>query len=387
MGNAGQVGIIGASAAGLYTALLYALSHPAAHVTVFEKNEKPGKKILATGNGHCNLLHDPFEPSAFNHPAFVAALLSKHDLQSMIAALNDLGIVTMRKGELLYPLSYSAASVVTALLQKASRHGIELRNAEAVVDVDGNRIVTNAGSYAFDRIVFAFGGKSQANLGSDGSMFDVLRKRGYRVTALRPSLCPIYSSDVPKSLFGVRHLAKVTYQSHGKTVYEESGEIQFKKDGLSGIAVMNASHYFCKEGVFVLDLFEEYEEHEFASLLSRLYRSEKEGFLVSILEKPLMEYVQKSLNISAKAALNENDFAKIAHFLKHMRFRGEALYDFDASQVTRGGIALDDVKQNLQSKIHPAHFFAGECLDIDGLCGGYNLGFALLSALTVVDAL
>ncbi len=382
-----EIGIIGASAAGLYTAILLLRKHSNWKVCLYDRMDKAGKKVLATGNGHCNLLHAPFRPEAFNHPEFVAQLLRTVPEVKMKQTLWELGVPLTEKGELLYPLTYSAASYVHLLVETAERLGATFCLGETVIGIHDKEVTTDKGKRVFDAIVFAFGGKSQSNLGSDGSMFGVLAKEGYPLTAMRPSLCPIRSRDVPKSLFGVRHSATVTMSSKGKTLYRETGEILFKKDGLSGIAIMNASAYFEEGAILFVDLFPEYTEARLEDLLLHQTAVQGASFLAGILEKPLAEYVAKKTKNAANSKPNTEKIREIAHYLKNMPFVCDGLYDFDSSQVTRGGIALDAVDGTLKSKVCPNHHFVGECLDIDGLCGGFNLGFALLSAMVVVEAL
>ena len=382
-----SVGVIGASAAGLYTALLYSRLHPRAEVAVYDRADKVGKKLLATGNGHCNLMHVPFEPTAFNHPSFIKTLLQKCPQDKMMKTLGELGIATLAKGELIYPLSYSASSHVRYLFELCLKEGIVFRLNETVTDVDGGTIYTASGKESYERIVFAFGGKSQANLGSDGSMFAILSKIGYPITPLVPSLCPLRSADVPKSLFGVRHHALVRLVLQEKILYEEDGELQFKRDGLSGIAIMNASSRYEKGAKVVVDLFPEMKEEELLHLLEASYSRLPESFLSPIVEKPLADFLLKYSNTAGKKAMNFKDIARLAKNMKTLEFSIDGRYDFDSSQVTRGGVALSEVTDLLQSKRDPRHFFVGECLDIDGLCGGYNLGFALLSSIIVGESL
>lgn len=373
-----KIGIVGASASGIYTALLLSRRHPDYSIVVFERMEKAGKKILATGNGHCNLMHVPFVSSFYNHPDFVESLLRKHDEKDLLHTLDDLGVATMKKGELVYPLSYSASAFLSYLLSLCQKQKIEIKTSESVISVREGNLKTNKGSYSFDHIVFAFGGRSQKNLGSDGSMFPALERCGYKVAPLLPCLCPLKSIDVPKSLFGVRHAAKVTLIHNGQTRYEELGEVLFKKDGLSGIAIMNASSFASQKDKIILDLFPDLAQEELSKSIKKSGGSDSS--LLSILEKPLAEFVVNKCKKPLK-------FAEIAAVLKNMSFEISGFYDFDSSQVTRGGIALDQVDENLRSKLCAKHSFVGECLDIDGLCGGYNLGFALLSALTVAESL
>ena len=382
-----KVGIIGASSAGLYTAILVAKRHPDYRVVVLEKSEKAGKKLLATGNGHCNLFNLSFSGKAFNHPEFINILLNKYSVSDLIATFRELGISTTEKDGLFYPLSFSAAAHVRYLVTLAESLGVQFQYGEKVIEVNGAQITTEKNAYSFDKLVYAFGGKSQANLGSDGSMFPLLSKKGYRLVEQEPSLCPLKSPDVPKSLFGIRHKCELWLTKDNATLYHEIGEVLFKKDGLSGIAIMNASSRYEKGASVRIDLFPELSEKGLYENLCCSYRANKREFLAAILEKPLEEFILQKTNISCKSAVKESDISKICSVLKSLQFRISGKYDFESSQVTRGGIDLRDVGENLESKLEPNVFFAGECLDIDGLCGGYNLGWALLSSKVVAGAL
>ena len=382
-----KIGIIGASAAGLYAAILLAKRHPDFRIDVIEKNDKVGKKLLATGNGHCNLFNVGFSGKAFNHPEFVEKLLGRFPTTKLLDELKGLGIATTEREGLVYPLSFSAAAHVRYLVGLAEWLGIKFHLSERVVSVDGTKIETDRGSYSFDKLIYAFGGCSQANLGSDGSLFPLLQKRGYQIVKTEPSLCPLLSHDVPKSLFGVRHKCELKLTKDKRVLYQENGEVLFKKDGLSGIAIMNASARYERDSVAELDLFPELEENELQKLLASSYRENPADFLSPILEKPLAEFVLQKCNISRKNTLSSSDFSVICKFLKSMQFRMEGKCGFDSSQVTRGGIDLSNIDENLESKIEIGVSFAGECLDIDGLCGGFNLGWALLSSLVVAESL
>ncbi len=382
-----KVGIVGASAAGLYAAILLAKRHPDFHIVVLEKNDKAGKKLLATGNGHCNLFNKDFRGAHFNHPEFVDALLARYPVAALMNTLKDLGVATFEKDGLLYPLSYSAASHVRYIVTLAQSLGIDFKFGEKVIRINRNGLETDKGTYAFDHVIYAFGGQSQANLGSDGSMFPVLEKVGYHIRKMEPSLCPLLSPDVPKSLFGVRHKCVLSLTKDNKTFYQEEGEVLFKKDGLSGIAVMNASSRYQEGAVVRLDLFPEFSASELEEILRKSYHANKNEFIAVLLEKPFADYILQKCVKNCRMPLNEKDISSICALLKSLQFRISGKYGFDASQVTRGGIALEDVDLNLRSKIEPNASLIGECLDVDGLCGGFNLGWALLSAKVVTESL
>ena len=376
-----RIGIVGASGAGLYAAIFLKRRHPDYEVAVFDRAEKVGKKLLATGNGHCNLLNANMEGKAYNHPAFVDGLLEGCPLSTLRNELNDLGVFTTQKGDLIYPLSYSASSYVNYLTGLAQSLGVLIELGAEVVDYlsDGTTMVTlfaKDWSASFDRVVFATGGCSQPNLGSNGALFDVFEMHGYSIVPPEPSLCPLKTKEKTKLVFGLRHEAKVTLLHDGKPIYEEAGELLFKDDGISGIAVFNCSAFMARnpkgEYEVVVDFFPGIEEGKLADILAYAAMKNPDNPYGAILEQKLSKYLEFAGKMQRDPSF--------AHTLKHTRFHIEGRYPFAASQVTSGGIDLGEIGPDFQSKKEKGVYFVGEVLDVDGLCGGYNLGFALLSA-------
>ena len=376
--------VVGASAAGLYAAIFLKSNHPDYQVVVFDRVEKVGKKMLATGNGHCNLFNLGMKGSHFNHPEFVDELLKEYPPYRCPEIFYDLGIGILKKDDLLYPLSYSASTYVKTLEDEAKSLGIEIHLNERILDYQNEpvKLVTDKGTYQGDFIIFATGGKSQENLGSDGSLFPVFEKHGYEVVPLWPSLCPVKTKEKTKAVSGVRHTAEVTLELDGKTVYRENGEVLWKDDGLSGIAVFNASAYLArakkKEAMIYLDLFPEIPENA----LAKIYENSRQKLsnpLESLLETKLANYV--------KNYAKTEETIEIVRVLKRFPFHVIDLYPFASSQVTSGGVSLSDIDASFRSKLEDNVAFIGEVLDVDGLCGGLNLGFALLSALKVAKHL
>ena len=386
-----RIGVIGASASGLYASIFLALKHPDYRIDVYDRMDAPGKKLRATGNGHCNLLNLGMRADHFNHPKAVEPLLRRYPVSALMDTIKNLGIPLVCHGELVYPLSYSAPGFVAYLFSLAKRLGIVFHFSTRIVGVEGTTLAFEGGEKeTFDDVIFAFGGKSQANLGSDGSLFSLLEKEGYSFILLSPRLCPIKSKDVPKSLFGTRHEALVRIIRDDKEAFSERGEVMFKKDGLSGIVIMNATRYLEFKDKIVLDLFPEWTVEDLAAAMAISYEKNPELFLAGMVEKPLADYVlnhPKLTGFAKKNKLKPADFPSMAELLKSLQFGFDGFYDFDSSQVTRGGISLENLDATLRSKINPHHHFIGECVDIDGPCGGYNLGWALLSALTVSENL
>lgn len=381
-----RIAIVGASGAGLYAAIFVKRRHPDFKVEVFDRAEKTGKKLLATGNGHCNLLNAKLEGKAYNHPKFIDGLLAKYPPSVLLDELKDLGIHTLQKGDLLYPLSYSASSYVTYLTSLAESLGVKFRLGVEVTDYqvgDQITLITKEGSASFDRVIFATGGCSQPNLGSNGALFNAFAKHGYEIVPLEPSLCPLKTKEKTKLVSGLRHEAKITLLQDGKSVYEEVGELLFKDDGISGIAVFNASAYLARDPSakyeVVVDFFPTIEEKDLEALLEQISTKNPSNPYGAILEQKLCKYLEFAGKMQQDSSF--------AYTLKNTYFHIEGRYPFAASQVTSGGISIKEIGPDFQSQKEKNVFFIGEMLDIDGLCGGYNLGFALLSAYVLGRAL
>jgi predicted Rossmann fold flavoprotein len=247
-------------------------------------------------------------------------------------------------------------------------------------------------TYPFDQLIFATGGVSTPNLGSDGSLFTTFFQHGYHVLTLLPSLCPIATVEKTKPLLGLRHEAKVTVTADGRLVHEEVGEVLFKDDGLSGIVIFNCEAFICRlqgkpEVELILDLFPEIHLADLTSALVKAEALNPRFFLDAYLQAPLRDYVLKIAGLKQENAKSKNDLFKIAKAMKGLSFHFDHAYGFANSQVTCGGIDLNDVDDAFRSKIEPNVAFVGEVLDIDGLCGGHNLTWCLISALKLVSVL
>jgi predicted Rossmann fold flavoprotein len=386
-----KLAVIGASGAGLPFASFLLKKHPDYEVTLFDGNEKIGKKLLATGNGHCNLLNVKASPDSYNDPDFVSPVLKRFHYSDIEEALLSIGVSLMRIGDLAYPQSYTASGYVSALTSFISSHNGIFRLGTRVEEYkkEGNKwlLRTNHGDFAFDKLVFCSGGKSGRNLGSDGSLFPVFATHGYSLTSLKPGLCPMKVKENVSSLNGLRHEALVSLLKEGQEIYRERGEVLFKNDGLSGIVIFNVEREATrKKGDAVsLDLFPERSAKDLEETVITLFKSNP-SFGASFLPLPLFEYCLKEACVKDLDSLERShDFA---FALKNLSFSISGLYDFRDSQVTLGGISLSCVSsKNLESKLEENVYFLGEVLDVDGPCGGYNLGWCLASSLALASSL
>ena len=375
-----NIAVIGGGAAGIYYSILRKQRHPEDKVTIFEKEERIGRKILATGNGHCNLLNKNIAPEMFNNPVVVANALNKYSYQDMADVFESWGIPLMDKDGLIYPLSYSAKNIVNQLISLLNQHKIAVKTSSKVLDytnVGGKYYLGEEGP--FDRIVFATGGCSSPKLGSDGSLIGTLKKHGYKIADMQPGLCPIKVKEKGlKAISGIRHHASVSLWAGGNApVYIEEGEVLFKDDGLSGIVIFNVEsqyvrHYSnIKDVKIQLDLFPEYSEKELFEKLESSKRSNNE-YLLGYLPKELIVFLSQG---------SSKDNRWWASELKNIMFTVDKTYGFDSSQVSIGGVLSTNLKPSLESKSEKGVYFLGELVNIDGICGGFNLSWALLSAL------
>ena len=375
-----RVGIVGGSLSGIMAGVEMKTIDPRAEVVIFEQNDKLAKKIYATGNGHCNLLHRNALPSFYNCPDFIRGVFARFSPQDMEKKWQELGVPLLYHGELAYPLTYSAPAFVRYLEKLLQEKGVKVRCLERLVDyhVLSNKVelITSGGKEDFDHVIFCTGGASGKNLGTDGSMAKVFEKHHYVSHSFLPVLCPIRTAEHTKSLAGVRHDAKIRIDMEG-SLFAERGEILWKKDGLSGIAIFNASLFLsvnrAKKGTEIhLDLFPDYSLEQLGSCW--VESSKKRSFyLDGYLAEPLARYLSFNGN---------HDPMALAKRAKDLVFHYQENYGFEDSQVSLGGISLGEVdEETLRSKKETRVSFAGECLDVAGYCGGYNLLWAAISGI------
>ncbi len=384
-----KIGIIGSGPSGLYLSIFLKIKHPESEVVVFEKESKLSKKLYATGNGHCNLLNKNLTKDKYNHHDFMAPILEKYGYPFLEGVLKSLGIELTANGDYVYPLSESAPSYALYLKKLAEKVGVTFVTETRVLDYKAEEkeieVKTDKKSFIFDKLVIATGGKSDSKLGSDGSFYEILKKHEYSIVEPIPGLNPLTLNDKDiKPLAGVRHKANVKAFLGKEKIFDENGEVLYKNDGISGIVIFNAEsaiyrHKNPKDIELVVDLFPEWS---FEELMGRLAHDEalnSKFYLDSYLVEPL----QKHILSRSKG----NDALCIATSMKNLRYSVKDHYGFDYSQVTIGGLSLNEVNENLSSRKEKGVYLIGELLDVDGDCGGYNLTWSLLSAIIVFKAL
>ena len=360
-----KIGIIGAGASGVYLAIRVKEKNPSFDVTLIERNDKALKKVLVTGNGRCNYANLGDLIGKYNNE-LANKLLKEFKPQDLVAVFDKYGIHPTYLDELVFPTSMSAQTVVLMLNKKIEELGIKVQLNESVIDYQSKDnkfyVKTNANEYIFDKLVVSAGGKSYPQLGTDGTLLDILKKKGYKIETLSPSLSPLKTKENTKKISGQRAKAKVSLCKDNKVIYEESGEILFKDDGLSGIVILNMSARINR-----------LNDQRNVKLVLDLAPNSK-----SIKQNQYYEYVAPK--IAEYLISNDLDIHRLSFTFKDF-------YDYKIAEVSHGGLSLSEINDSLESKKEKGLFFTGEVLDIDGMCGGYNLMFAFASAEKVSKAL
>ena len=396
-----DIAILGAGASGLMAAI--AARRAGARIAVLEKNEYAGRKLYATGNGRCNVLNRTAVPEDYrggegDAAAFAADVFAHCGPAQLLSIFESLGLDTVEEGEgRLYPRSLQAASVVRALERGAFGELTDCGSPaelicnfeakEARRDPDGSFCVTAADGRVVQtrQLLIASGGKAGIQYGCDGRGLKIAESLGHRIVRPIPALTGFVceETDMLEKLAGVRVRGTVglyAQQAGGAPVLlsKDTGEIQFNKDSVNGICVMNVSGYYRRRGgekfFLSLDVLPELDETALAEKLAQRKASLGDYFLDALLPEKLASLVMELAEKEGQTP------GSIARLLKTLSFTPVASKGWKDAHTTSGGIALDEIDpKTMGSKLVPGLYAAGEALDVDGPCGGYSLTWAFAS--------
>lgn len=389
------VAIIGGGAAGMMAALT-AAEDSQNRVVLFERQQRVGRKLLATGNGRCNLTNTGASGANYHGecPDFALPALRAFSPADTLAYFRTLGLLTVEEyGGRVYPFSNSANSVVDVLRFALDAAGVELRTACPVRELRRNKrggytLAFDGGTLEADRVIVACGGAAGAKLGGVMDGYELLKPLGHRRTRLLPSLVQLVTDpEYPRALKGVRSEVRMALRSGGETLGVSRGELQFTENGVSGPAAFDLSRLAaeCGEGAEIhIDFFPELSEGELLSVLSERCRRfpslESAELLTGMLHNRLGRMTVKYALINAAlplSALDGEALSRLAAVCKDFPLRLRGTEGFESAQVTHGGIRTAGFDpETLESWFMPGLFVCGELLDIDGDCGGFNLQWA-----------
>lgn len=392
--------IIGGGAAGLYAAASFPVS---VQGLILDRNPKPGRKLLLTGAGQCNLTHGGEIKDFLSHygdqgPS-IRSILYRHSNQAVMECMEDLGVELLeREDGKVFPCSLAAAEIADTLSHSAKRNGFAFQT-DSVIDLTWEKsaesfaVITAQGSYQAKQVLVASGGCSYPVTGSDGNFFEILKKLGIQFRRPQPSLTPVHVKEYPFAALSGIALDQVKFTLPGDPKRKQKprhwmGQMLFTHTNLSGPLVLNASRFLQPGVSFQLNYLAAQEP---VSLRKRLIQAQQGDHrqtvstLSSILPLPkrFLEMLCKRAEIDPTRKFSQCtgiELGRLADLLTTDTFIVERLGGYHLAMSTAGGILLSEIKTStMESKRYPGLYFAGEVLDVDGDTGGYNLQFTFSS--------
>ena len=388
-----KVAVIGAGAAGMAAAITASASGEH-EVLLFERQARVGKKLLATGNGRCNLSNRNADVSHYHgsDPSFAEPALQAFPVSQTLDFFQSLGLYTVTEpGGRVYPYSDQANSVVDVLRFALDRKNLTLYAGTEITGVkkQGGQFAIRSGGEVFraDRLIVACGGAAGTKLGGGLSGYQLLRSLGHHCTKLYPALVQLKTNDeLVRSLKGVRANASLRLLLNDNLLASARGEVQFTEYGVSGPAVFDLSRAASTAtGSEVhLNLLPDRSAEDLLSALciriSRFPHLNCEDLLTGILHNRLGRVLLRAVGVPLNTpitALNWKQLSAVVELSRDFPLQVLGTMGFDGAQVTAGGICTQEFyPDTLESRIVPGLYAAGEVLDIDGDCGGYNLQWA-----------
>lgn len=360
-------------------------------VILIEKNDRIGKKLLATGNGRCNYTNLKLSTKNYSNGNFVKETLDEFNNDDLINFFKFLGLESTTDGDRVYPITLKANTVLNILMYWLESKGVEIMTSTEVKSFEKIKnkflVHTNNKDLECDKLVCAFGGSSMPASGSDGTAFKILKEHGIKVTDLYPALTQLkLDSKYLKHLSGTKIIGEAKLIRDGKIIDRRRGDLLFTNYGISGPPILDLSVNARKNDIIEIPLINNVDKNIKEMLYSRFYifpDFSVKDFLIGIVDKKFIHYIVDALGLDknrAMSALNIKDFDRIVDLLLQSKFKVIGNTGFKNSQVTRGGVSLDQVNSfDYSSKKIKDLYIIGEALDIDGDCGGYNLHFAIAS--------
>lgn len=384
-----------------------------AEVVILEGNDRLGKKILATGNGKCNLGNEKLSSEEYytGCPEFLENCLDRFGTKETLRFFAETGLMIKSRNGYLYPMSEQAASVLDVLRYRVEEAGVRVITGCRIEKIEkikktaasgGSFLLTGTeGEFRFDRVILACGGCAAPKTGSDGSGFMLAEMLGHRIVPTVPALVQLRCrEDYFKAVAGVRAEASLTVSYKGKTAAAERGELLLTDYGISGIPVFQLSrvvNYILlekgkREGNQVeiaIDFLPDQSRKAWEKFLREREKNvglqgerTLEEFFTGLLHKKLMLLFIRLAGLKPSEKIREADPGKVRQvygLCRQWKVHVTGSNSYEHAQVCAGGVALDEIKENMESGIVPGLYFAGEILDVDGKCGGYNLQWAWCS--------
>ena len=397
-----DVTVIGAGAAG-FTAAITAASR-GLKVILLEKNERPGRKILASGNGRCNMMNKRF-PVYYGDPGFAAAVLNQCPISKIESFFKQYGLIMTQDTEgRVYPVTYQAASVLSVLKNAVRITDVTLKtgyDTSAVYRDKNLFIIRNECNEEImsEKVIITCGGAAQPKLGGSMDGYRLLESFGHRIIPVFPSLVSLTTDKKSISgLSGIRIRAAVSLFEGSSMIQQEKGEILFTDYGVSGICIMQCARFAEGRNTHLEINFLEgiCDNHE--EMISEIRRRQvmlsdlsPVSLFDGILPEKISYAVLKQAGIPMRGekagTLTDNEIRRVAETAKSYRVYITGTRGMDYAQVAAGGADCSEFHpETMESKLVQGLFAAGEVLNIDGDCGGFNLMFAFSSGIVAGES-
>ena len=396
-----NIAIIGGGASGIMAAITAAKN--GANVTIYEKKERIGKKILATGNGKCNFTNKIMNNADFNsqYKDIFNDYISQFDKNAVISFFETLGMLTKEKNGYCYPRSEQASTVLDLLRLQLKKYSdfIVVNTETYPVSItkkkkDFELILNTKEKKYFNRVILACGSFAGEKKQDEFSGYSYAKNFGHKIIPVVPALVQLRVSNTDmKAIAGVRCDANISLYIENELITQENGELQLTDYGISGIPTFQLSRfasyglYYKKQVYAKIDLLPEMTMEEFVTYAKLKYKNMDETmtveeYLQGFLNKKLNLYFLKLNGIKADYTIKSIPFSKLENLFANMKNWKVSIIStnpFENAQVCAGGVTMEEVSLQLESKLIPGLFFAGELLDVDARCGGYNLQWAWTS--------
>lgn len=390
--------IIGGGASGMIAAI--SAKRQGAEVTILERNPRVGKKILTTGNGRCNFsnINATVENYYGNNPKFIYNVLSQFSFADTINFFEELGIAhKIEDLGKVFPMSDQASSILDVLLYELNREDINIICNAYVKDIIKNNnkfsIKLEDGTiHKGDSVIITTGGKAMTSSGSDGNGFELSARLGHAITHIFPALVQLkLEGQYFKQIQGVKIVGTAEILYNNKSILKDRGDILFANYGISGPPILQTSRKAGellnenKEAILKISIIDTMSKEELKNLISKRFKNSPnktiEFSLVGLINKRLIPVLLKEAGIKDLRCLVANISLKeqenIINILTDWRFKIIGTKGWNSAQVTAGGVDTREINQStMESKLVKGLFFAGEVIDIDGKCGGFNLQWA-----------
>ena len=378
--------VIGAGASGLVAAITAA--QKGNEVTLLEKENKVGRKLLMTGNGHCNMAHTNIVPDDYYNDSdpsssFVSDVLEEFSFKRFTNFFKKIGVITKNEDGYIYPSSMQATTVVNALRNYAETVGVKIKtnNEVKMIEYKDNKYFVDCGYvYECEKLIVASGGLSYTNIDSPRNILASLERLDIEVSDLEPALTALISESNITKASGVRVNAKIELFDEDNLITSEYGQVQITDYGISGIPVFNISRFAKVGDVVHIDFVNDIDEEDLINDLNILLSTNALGIynlLCSLLNDKLAALIVDELDVDKDSDVTSDLLDNAVDLIKDYEIDITGKRDFDFAQVTKGGVSTKCIDpKTMKVNGHDNLYLCGELIDVDSKCGGYNLYFA-----------